>query len=73
MTWGSGVDRKADYDRASPCSMCNIPQHVPEPVILEAARERDAAIRFIAQVKRVDAVYDAYRLVPGRTGSRTGR
>lgn len=46
MTWGSGVDRKADYDRASPCSMCNIPQHVLEPVILEAARERDAAIRF---------------------------
>jgi 2,4-dichlorophenol 6-monooxygenase len=46
MTWGSGVDRKSDYDRASPCSMCNIPQHVLEPVILEAAQQRGAEIRF---------------------------
>lgn len=53
MTWGSGVDRKADYDRASPCSMCNIPQHVLEPVILEAAEQRNAAIRFSTELVEI--------------------
>lgn len=36
--WGAGVDRRSDYERASPTGMCNISQHVLEPIILEAAR-----------------------------------
>lgn len=46
MTWGSGVTRRADYEAASSSQMCNIPQHLLEPVILQAARDREADIRF---------------------------
>jgi 2,4-dichlorophenol 6-monooxygenase len=49
-TWGSGIDRHHDYAAASPSQMCNIPQHILEPVILEAARERDADVRFSAEL-----------------------
>ena len=38
MTWGTGEDRRADYAAASPCAMCNAPQHVLEPILLDAAR-----------------------------------
>ncbi|MDB5605528.1 MAG: FAD-binding protein [Bradyrhizobium sp.] len=44
--WGAGVDRRSDYERASPTSMCNIPQHVLEPIILEAARSNGVELRF---------------------------
>jgi 2,4-dichlorophenol 6-monooxygenase len=50
MTWGTGEDRHADYAAASPCSMCNAPQHVLEPVLLEAARAHGAEIRFDNEV-----------------------
>ncbi|MGW9438623.1 FAD-dependent monooxygenase [Streptomyces sp. NPDC055607] len=53
MTWGSGVTRRADYEAASPCRMCNVPQHVMEPVLLEAARERGADIRFSTELVTV--------------------
>lgn len=46
QTWGTGVERKADYEAASPTSMCNAPQHLLEPAILSAAQERNADIRF---------------------------
>ncbi|MFE1980158.1 FAD-dependent monooxygenase [Streptomyces mirabilis] len=46
MTWGEGLDRRSEYAAASPCDMCNAPQNVLEPVILAAARERTADIRF---------------------------
>ncbi|MFF4116197.1 FAD-dependent monooxygenase [Streptomyces sp. NPDC001714] len=46
MTWGQGLDRRSEYAAASPCDMCNAPQNVLEPVILDAARERKADIRF---------------------------
>jgi 2,4-dichlorophenol 6-monooxygenase len=45
-TWGTPVERKADYEAASPSSMCNAPQHILEPQILAAATERGADIRF---------------------------
>src|SRR5271163_4533652 len=35
--WGAGMDRRTDYQRASPSSMSNISQHKLEPIILEAA------------------------------------
>ncbi|MEU5403327.1 FAD-dependent monooxygenase [Streptomyces sp. NPDC005963] len=46
MTWGAGIERRADYEASSPSSMCNAPQHVLEPVLLEAAQEAGADIRF---------------------------
>ncbi len=46
MTWGAGVDRRADYEAASPCAMCNAPQHVLEPMLLDRARDLGADIRF---------------------------
>lgn len=39
QTWGSGPERRMDYELASPSAMCNIPQHVMEPVLLAHARE----------------------------------
>ena len=45
-TWGSGVERRADYEKASPSAMWNVPQHVLEPVIREVADERGADLRF---------------------------
>ncbi|MFE5852993.1 FAD-dependent monooxygenase [Streptomyces sp. NPDC056500] len=46
MTWGAGIDRRADYEASSPSSMCNAPQHILEPVLLEAGQETGADIRF---------------------------
>jgi 2,4-dichlorophenol 6-monooxygenase len=53
MTWGEGDDRRADYQSASPCQMCNAPQHVLEPILLEAARAFGADIRFDHEVVAV--------------------
>ncbi len=53
MTWGTGVDRIADYLAASPCAMCNAPQHVLEPILLDAARHLGAEIRFDCEVVAV--------------------
>lgn len=52
-TWGSGIERRCDYAAASPSEMCNIPQHILEPVILEAANERNAEIRFSTELVRI--------------------
>ncbi|HMC37589.1 MAG TPA: FAD-dependent monooxygenase [Actinomycetota bacterium] len=49
-TWGSGIERRCDYAAASPSEMCNIPQHILEPVILEAANERNADVRFSTEL-----------------------
>ena len=53
MTWGTGDDRRADYQAASPCEMCNAPQHVLEPILLDAARAFGADIRFNHEVVAV--------------------
>jgi 2,4-dichlorophenol 6-monooxygenase len=50
MTWGSGSARKADYDTASPSAVINAPQHLLEPVILDAARRNGADIRFSTEL-----------------------
>ncbi|MCM2389675.1 FAD-dependent monooxygenase [Streptomyces albipurpureus] len=50
MTWGAGIERNADYQASSPSQMCNAPQHILEPVILEAARESGADIRFATEL-----------------------
>ncbi|NHN54180.1 2,4-dichlorophenol 6-monooxygenase [Calidifontibacter sp. DB0510] len=53
LTWGSGPERHGDYELASPSSMCNIPQHVLEPVLLDAARARGADLRFSTELVQV--------------------
>jgi len=53
MTWGTGDDRCGDYRAASPCEMCNAPQHVLEPILLDAARGFGADIRFDHEVVAV--------------------
>lgn len=44
--WGSGPDRKADYENASPSPMCNIGQHHLEPILRHQAEEYGADLRF---------------------------
>src|SRR6478735_1959100 len=45
-TWGTSAERAADYRTASPEPMANCPQTVLEPMLLAAARDRGADIRF---------------------------
>ena len=61
MTWGTGDDRRADYQTASPCEMCNAPQHVLEPILLDAARSFGADIRFDHEVVAVTQTPDFAR------------
>jgi 2,4-dichlorophenol 6-monooxygenase len=58
MTWGTGDDRRADYATASPCEMCNAPQHILEPILLAAARSFGADIRFDHEVVAVSQTAD---------------
>jgi 2,4-dichlorophenol 6-monooxygenase len=50
MTWGTGDDRIGEYRAASPCEMCNIAQHILEPIMLERARELGADVRLHHEV-----------------------
>lgn len=50
MTWGSGVERHHEYQKASPCEMCNVPQHILEPELLTAARRHGADVRFSSEM-----------------------
>ncbi|TQL67917.1 2,4-dichlorophenol 6-monooxygenase [Nocardioides albertanoniae] len=50
LTWGSGDERRTDYDLASPSAMCNIPQHILEPVLHRAAADRGADLRFSTEL-----------------------
>jgi 2,4-dichlorophenol 6-monooxygenase len=52
-TWGTGLDRIADYALASPSHMCNIPQHLLEPIILAGARHHRADIRFSTELLEI--------------------
>jgi 2,4-dichlorophenol 6-monooxygenase len=46
-TWGQGPERRSDYDKASPTGMCNIGQHLLEPILLDAIRDTTVAdVRF---------------------------
>jgi 2,4-dichlorophenol 6-monooxygenase len=70
MTWGAGDDRIGEYRAASPCEMCNIPQHILEPILLERARELGADIRLHHEVISIeqDAEHVKARVRP-RDGS----
>ncbi|KIW35903.1 uncharacterized protein PV06_11775 [Exophiala oligosperma] len=45
-SWGNDHQQKGDYQRASPCSMTDVPQSVLEPILVEAATESGAEFRF---------------------------
>jgi 2,4-dichlorophenol 6-monooxygenase len=54
MTWGAGVERRSEYDAASPSAMCNLPQHLMEPVLLEAARDAGADIAMATELIQIE-------------------
>jgi 2,4-dichlorophenol 6-monooxygenase len=56
-SWGNHPARRADYELASPVSICDLPQNFLEPILLEAAGQRGTAIRFNTEF--VDLVQDA--------------
>lgn len=46
LSWGNHPTRKADYDLASPCQMCDLPQTYLEPILLECAGQRGGKVMF---------------------------
>lgn len=53
-SYGTGLDRLSDYAAASPCPGMNVPQHVMEPVLLAAAREKGADVRYHNELVRIE-------------------
>ena len=49
LAWGNHPARKADYELASPCSICDIPQTYLEPILFQAAAKRGTAVRMNAE------------------------
>ncbi len=45
-TWYTHPSRQADHDLASPTSMCDMPQHLLEPVLANAAIARGTSLRY---------------------------
>jgi 2,4-dichlorophenol 6-monooxygenase len=45
-TWYTHPERQADHALASPTSICDMPQHLMEPVLVNAATARGAKVRF---------------------------
>jgi 2,4-dichlorophenol 6-monooxygenase len=45
-SWGTDTVRHADYELASPCTMLDAPQTITEPILVKAAQERGARVRF---------------------------
>ncbi|MEA2145441.1 MAG: 2,4-dichlorophenol 6-monooxygenase [Solirubrobacteraceae bacterium] len=45
-TWGTHPARQADYTLASPCSHCDLPQTLLEPILIGHAAARGSHIRF---------------------------
>lgn len=59
-SYGTGR-RLSDYLAASPCEPLHAPQHVLEPVILTAAVERGADVRFSHELLEIDESPDEVR------------
>jgi 2,4-dichlorophenol 6-monooxygenase len=45
-SWGTDTVHRADYELQSPCAMLDAPQTITEPVLVKAAQERGAKVRF---------------------------
>src|ERR1700739_3074720 len=46
LTWGNQPAREADYQQASPCLICDIPQTYLEPILVKNATARGTQTRF---------------------------
>ncbi|MCA0144015.1 FAD-dependent monooxygenase [Blastococcus sp. LR1] len=55
-SWGTDTVRHADYELQSPCTMLDAPQTITEPVLIQAAQERGARVRF--DVEYLSSVQD---------------
>ena len=51
-SWGTDPARHADYTLASPCTMLDAPQTITEPVVVKAAQDRGATVRFDTEYLR---------------------
>jgi 2,4-dichlorophenol 6-monooxygenase len=58
QTYGVG-ERLTDYYLASPCESYNAPQHVLEPVLLQAALEQGADVRFSHELLTIEQTPEA--------------
>ncbi|GII62089.1 2,4-dichlorophenol 6-monooxygenase [Sphaerisporangium krabiense] len=45
-TWYTHPHFKAEHDLASPSAVCDLPQHILEPILLNAAAARGSSVRF---------------------------
>jgi 2,4-dichlorophenol 6-monooxygenase len=45
-SWGTDTIRHANYELQSPCTMLDAPQTITEPILVRAAQERGAKVRF---------------------------
>ena len=70
-TWGTGADRAGEYFAASPEPMANCPQTVLEPLLLQAAREAGADIRFETEVLRAERKTETASRVASGSAART--
>ena len=46
LTWGKHPQRKADYTLASPTPICDVPQNLLEPILVNTAASRGATVMF---------------------------
>ena len=46
LTWGNHPQRKADYTLASPTTICDVPQNLLEPILVNTAASRGATVMF---------------------------
>lgn len=58
--WGTGADRKPDYDAASPSPMANCAQTVFEPMLREACERNGAHLMFGHEFVRYEREEDMY-------------
>ncbi|NMO49655.1 FAD-dependent monooxygenase [Actinoplanes sp. TBRC 11911] len=53
-TWHTHPSRRADHDLASPSSMCDMPQHLMEPVLINGAIARGTHMRYDTEYLSLD-------------------
>ena len=44
-SWGTHPDTRARHEQGSPCNTCDLPQHLLEPILVEAAAARGSKVR----------------------------
>lgn len=57
-SYGTSADRLSDYAAASPIAGMNIPQHVMEPALLAAAREKGVEVRYRHELVHIEQTED---------------